>query len=304
MAKRLAASFVNLVHEAMLKSYWRRKALWRFLRHTGVAESFLGTWIEAESKRDFLDRLFAKLADQPRGQDLLLSMARDLARQEAFPDLQGWEDSERKIADARAAVHGVRSALTKIDEQVDDERQRQRTQERFRKHQEEVRRTKQTLESLAGRLNELGLKFGSPGAGYAFQDWFYDLMDFFEVMSRRPYVVSGRQIDGSITISGTTYLVELKFTRDQTGAPDVDTILKKVNDKADNTMGIIVSISGYSGTAISEASGPRTPLLLMDYRHLYLALTGTIAFDEIVDRVRRHASQTGEALLSPDHFGR
>ena len=80
-------------------------------------------------------------------------------------------------------------------------------------------------------------------------------------------------------------------------------MLKKIHDKADNTMGIVVSISGFSETAVSEASGPRTPVLLMDHRHLYLALGGTVTFGEIVERVRRHASQTGEALLGPDRFG-
>jgi peptidoglycan hydrolase CwlO-like protein len=149
------ASFVNLVHEATLKSYWRRKALWRFLRHAGVAESFLATWSAEESKRDFLARLFAKLPDLSGGQNLLLSLARDLAQQESFPDLEGWEDSERKLESARGAVRALRSALAKIDEQVGDERERHRSQERFRKHQEEVRRSKQTLETLTRRLDDL-----------------------------------------------------------------------------------------------------------------------------------------------------
>jgi hypothetical protein len=127
-------------------------------------------------------------------------------------------------------------------------------------------------------------------------------MDFFEVTRRRPYVANERQIDGSITVSGTTYLIELKFTQVQAASPDIDTLLKKVNDKADNTMGIMISISGYSTTAISQASGPRTPLLLFDHRHLYLALVGGQAFGEIVDRVRRHASQTGESYLPPELF--
>jgi len=64
---------------------------------------------------------------------------------------------------------------------------------------------------LAGIARGLGTK----EAGYAFQDWFYRLADFFEVENRKPYVSAGRQIDGSITVEGTTYLVELKFTRDQ-----------------------------------------------------------------------------------------
>lgn len=114
---------------------------------------------------------------------------------------------------------------------------------------------------------------------------------------------NGRQIDGSITISGTTYLVELKFTREQAGAPDIDSLMQKVNDKADNTMGIMVSISGYSSVAVTGASGRKTPLLLIDHRHIYFLLAGSAMLGELVDRVRRHASQTGEALLPPEQFG-
>jgi hypothetical protein len=77
-----------------------------------------------------------------------------------------------------------------------------------------------------------------------------------------------------VTVQGTTYLNELKFTTDQARAPDVDVFYHKVQEKADNTMGIMVSISGYSSTAIDAASGPRTPLLLLDHSHLYLLLTG------------------------------
>ena len=164
--------------------------------------------------------------------------------------------------------------------------------------QRESRRSQQTLEALGARLNELATKIGSQQSGYAFQTWFHDLMDFFEVVNRRSYTVSGRQIDGSITVSGTTYLVELKFTKEQVGATDVDSVLK-IND---STMGIMISMSGYSEVAIREASGRRTPLMLMDHRHVYFALGGAAPFGEIVDRVRRHASQTGEAFLPPEHF--
>ena len=81
MAKRLAASFVTLVHEATLRSYWRRKSLWRFLRQAGIADGSLATWAPEESKRDFLDRLFSRLPDQAKGQETIISLARDLAQQ-------------------------------------------------------------------------------------------------------------------------------------------------------------------------------------------------------------------------------
>lgn len=127
-------------------------------------------------------------------------------------------------------------------------------------------------------------------------------MGFFEIVNRRPYEAQGRQIDGSITVSGTTYLVELKFTVRQADPSDIDILLSKVISKADNTMGIMVSVAGYTSIAIHQASGPRTPLLLLDHGHLYLALRGVAAFSEIVERVRRHASQTGEAHLAASSF--
>jgi len=127
-------------------------------------------------------------------------------------------------------------------------------------------------------------------------------VDFSEIPNRRPYVHAGRQIDGSLTVSGTTYLVELKFTADQAGAPDIDTLYKKVTTKADNTMGIMVSVSGYSAVAKKEASGDRTPLLLMDHGHIYLVLGGIMGLADVIERIRRHASQTGDAYLPANEF--
>ncbi|MNJ61040.1 hypothetical protein D3C77_568090 [compost metagenome] len=143
---------------------------------------------------------------------------------------------------------------------------------------------------------------GTQEGGYAFEDWFYQLLDYCEIPNRRPYKTDGRQIDGSLTHEGTTYLVELKFTKDQSGATDIDSLKAKVNKMADNTMGIMISISGYSNVAISEASGSKTTLIIMDASHLYLFLSGSMAFGEIISRVRRHASQTGEAYLPTSKF--
>jgi hypothetical protein len=97
-------------------------------------------------------------------------------------------------------------------------------------------------------------------------------------------------------------LVELKFTASQAVAPDIDSLRSKVDDKADNTMGIMVSISGYSTVAISQASGRKTTLLLLDAMHLYLFLSGALSLTDVLGRVRRHASQTGEAYLPTNKF--
>jgi hypothetical protein len=103
-------------------------------------------------------------------------------------------------------------------------------------------------------------------------------------------------------LDGTTYLVELKFTAVQAAATDIDSLRAKVDDKADNTMGIMLSISGYSSVAINDASGRQSKILLLDASHLYMFLTGGATFAEIISRVRRNASQTGEAYLPVAKF--
>lgn len=303
MASSLPPHFLELVYDALLKSYWTKKALKIFLRRSHVGESFLSQLDHAETKREWLDRLFPKLERSGRGQALIQQMARSLAEQVRFPDLENREDSDQKTAAAKEAVVSLKTYLGRKDSEKQDEREAGKRRKVGEKQRLKSIRSKADLTKLKEQLDGLGACLGKQQGGYDFQTWFYDLMDYSEVENRHPYVVEGRQIDGSITVDGTTYLVELKFTATQSGAPDIDSLLKKVNDKADNTMGIMVSMSGYSSVAIKEASFSKSPLLLFEHSHLYMVLGGIESFPNILRRVRRHSSQEGQAFLPTTKFG-
>ena len=303
MPAKITPRLIELTYEAALSSFWRKNALRKFLRGTHLAESFLATWAEGESKREFLDRAFEKLQRTDRGKSVIFQMARSLSEQTTFPDLRTWEDSSEKIAAASRAVAELKQYLRKQDEEIRSDREREDAKQRAQEERARIRRALTDKESLQSRLDKLHSEVGTQKGGYAFQDWFYDFLDFCEIENRRPYNSGGRQIDGSLTFEGTTYLVELKFTADQSDATDIDSLKAKVKSKADNTMGIMVSISGYSSVAISEASGPRALLLLFDAQHIYLCLAGVLSFGDILSRVRRHASQTGESYLPVTNFG-
>lgn len=303
MAAKITPRLIELTYEAALKSFWRKEALRKFLRSSHVTESHIATWSDDQSKRDFLDVTFQKLQTTDRGKAVIFDMARALSEQSTFPDLRNWEDSGQKIADAAKAVAELKEYLRKQDEEIRTEREREDAKARAREDRARMQRSLTDKAKLQERLDRLHPLVGTQEGGYAFQDWFYDVLDFCEIQNRRPYTSGGRQIDGSLTLDGTTYLVELKFTGSQADATDIDSLRAKVDDKADNTMGIMVSISGYSSVAISQASGRKTALLLLDAMHLYLFLSGTLSFSDVVLRVRRHASQTGEAYLPASKFG-
>jgi hypothetical protein len=302
MKSKLTPYYLELIYEAALKSFWRKTALRKFLRECHVSENFLATWAEDESKRGLLDRLFEKATKSDSGRQCLLSMANYLMEQQSFPDLKNWEDSDAKIREAHEAVQKLRRYHEQQEQEIASEEEKQKSREEFRKRQEQISRSQQTLQKLSERLNELGKQLGTQQAGYDFQSWFYDLVQFSEIDHRRPYMHGERQIDGSLTHDGTTYLSELKFTTSQVGPVEIGDFYRKVSSKADNTMGIMVSISGFTSAAIKEASGEKTPLLLMDHSHLYFVLSGIMGMKEVIERIRRHASQTAEAYLPTSLF--
>lgn len=297
MAEKLPSHFVELVQDALLKSYWRRKAFRNVLRRNGVAEAFLDGWAEDESKRQLLDRLIPALERAERGHIVIKQLAVHLADQAAFPDLMGWADEKEKVASAKAAVAALKIYIERERSNAEVEAARVAIREEAARQRAEKVASQQDLTKLQVQLTELHSQAGTQAGGYAFEKWFYDFVKFFDVDHRPPYKADERQIDGSVTIDGTTYLVELKFTANQTGTGDIDSFMAKVNSKADNTMGLFVSMAGYSSVAISQASKPKTPLLLLDASHVFLSLQGLWDFPELVSRVRQHASQTSEAYL-------
>jgi hypothetical protein len=298
VTKVVSPHLKSLIFDALLASFWRKPALQRFIRGCGVSGQFAATLGSGETKRSFLERLFSELEGNPKESAFLIKLANALAEQNAFPDLHGWEDTDAKLQAAQRSVRVLREHLRAAGVDCDTETRRARSLERERSLLETQHLARKRFDDLKSRLADLATRLGSQKAGYEFQNWFYDLMALHEVTCRRPYVVDGRQLDGTVTIEGTTYIVELKFTQEQAGAPDTDSLAQKVSRKADNTMGIMVSMSGYSTTAKSDASGPGTKLLLLDYGHVNLALEG-YDFLEMVSRIRRHASQTGRAYLEP-----
>ena len=289
--------------DAALKAYWYKAGFRTFLRGSGISEALISSWAGDESKRDFLGRLFAQVQNSEAGIRVVDAMADALLDQASYPDLEGLENSESRIAAAKRAQGELRRYREAGRRKTESARESAESKKRFIQHQEAAALGRQSLEKLGGRLSEIAKGIGTQRAGYEFQAWFYDLVEYFEIQHRRPYSADGRQIDGSITIDGTTYLVELKFERSQCDAVAVDSLKSKVRSKADNTMGIMVAMSGFSSTAVAGASEAQTPLLLLDHNHLYLALHSGTRLDEVVRRVRRHASQTGKAYLAPADFG-
>jgi hypothetical protein len=65
----------------------------------------------------------------------------------------------------------------------------------------------------------------------------------------------------------------------------------------DNTLGLFLSVNGFSPDGITAHSLGRKVVLLMDGSDVMAVLDGRIEFPELLKRKRRHAAQTGEIYI-------
>ena len=120
MPDTLPPHFLELIADALLHSFWRKNALRAFLRRMGIKDSFVATWHSDETKRDFIYRMFPPLEASEKGRGVLRAMARELADQLKFPDLENWEDSAQKKARAAEAVIALKTYLKRQKKEVED----------------------------------------------------------------------------------------------------------------------------------------------------------------------------------------
>lgn len=125
----------------------------------------------------------------------------------------------------------------------------------------------------------------------------YDTFELFDLDPKASFRVRSEQIDGSFTFEGTDYLFEAKWEDTPTSRGELDEFGAKVSRKLENTLGLFLSINGFSDNVISALSGIGAPIILMDGADLMAVLEGRIDLVTMLLRKRRHASQTGEIYL-------
>jgi LPS O-antigen subunit length determinant protein (WzzB/FepE family) len=197
MPSGLPPHFIDLVQDALLKSFWTKKALRNFLRRSRISENFFARIDHEDTKRMWLDSLFPTLEATERGHAVIQQMAMSLADQTTFPDLLNREDSAVKVGAAEVAITSLREYLARKDEDWESEKEIARKRQVAAERRQSALRSQADLAKLKDRLDGLCTRLGTQKAGYDFQEWFYDLMTYFDVDNRRPYVAAGRQIDGS-----------------------------------------------------------------------------------------------------------
>ena len=214
-----------------------------------------------------------------------------------FPHLARLEDGALRVAEAKAAYHAVRSVVDEYSELAAARESARREAEEARARQDELRLHNSRLDVLRIQFLEMAGSSVDPQArGYAFERFLNDLFELWDLNPRAAYSIEHEQVDGAFTFRTDDYILEARWRAQPLQPRDLHDFRAKVDGKARNTLGLCVSISGFTQGAIAQHSRSQTPLILMDGTDLMPILEGRIEFTEVLERKRRHAAETGNPM--------
>jgi hypothetical protein len=299
MAKSITPVAINALKEALTNIYWYKADLRSFLLDVLSDSSIVYSidW-DTEYKRGIVTKVVTFLSNHEEiFQNDLLRLMSEVVKMDDFHHLESLDDGKAKAKKAKQSVE----ALKKYFEQHGGLSDKQKEiEERRRNAYEESLKNKairDNLEVLKGQYYDLIKETDTHKRGYALEKLAKDIFELFDLDPKASFRIQGEQIDGAFSFEGTDYLFEGKWQKDLIDAAILDAFKGKLSRKLDNTLGLFLSINGYSEDAVKIHSAGRGMMILMDGNDVMAVLEGRIDFVQLLLRKRRCAAQTGNIYL-------
>ena len=299
MNQRLSPAAVNALKDALCHIYWYKNDLRSFLEACIMDKRVIAQINWNNYKRQIVSDIIDVLcSDQEKYLGDLRRLFSEVLKMKSFNHLERLEDGKRKAEQARLAVVTLRELVESNDKKTEEEEEIARKR---KEAMEKLTSNQAILEKLEGIKQEYtALVFSKEyqKRGYQLEKILYDIFSLFDLDPKASFKNIGEQIDGAFSLEGTDYLFEAKWQNQKTDTQDLDAFSGKIKRKLDNTLGLFLSINGYSDDAIKIHSTGRSTTLLMDGMDLMAVLEGRIDFVSMIIRKRRHAAHTGEIYLT------
>ncbi|HDR4694084.1 restriction endonuclease [Bacillus cereus] len=296
--KVVSPAAINALKESLTSIYWFKKDLKSYLFHSLSEPEILNRLDWDDYKRNVVSNLIDYLAsNQEKYKDVLLFLMSDIVKMKDFSHLARLEDGKEKVKVAIESVKALEKLYKSHDSLVIEQK---RIVER-RMMAQVQRKQKQAVNEKINELNNKYLKLltsvDAHSRGYELETIVKQLFVLYDLDPKSSFRVQGEQIDGAFTFDNTDYLFEAKWRKELTGVQELDTFSSKIARKLDNTLGLFLSINGFSETAVVTHSAGRKNMILMDGSDLMAVLERRIDLVQLLSLKRRHASQTGNIYL-------
>lgn len=115
---------------------------------------------------------------------------------------------------------------------------------------------------------------------------------------RSSFKPAGEEIDGSFELGGRVFLLEAKWRNLSTPASDLLAFKGKVDGKLSGTLGVFITMSGYSPKSVEALTkGKEINLILFSPEDFSRIVRGEITFSEAMKQKLRYAAEEGSPFL-------
>lgn len=214
----------------------------------------------------------------------------------AFPHLARLDEGADKVAAAQVALRQLKR-MTEQYSQLAADRERLRTEFEERSSGAHARRSHEAaLQDLYHRFLEMHGSTNPQQRGRDFEAFLNELFRLWDLNPRAAYDLDHEQIDGAFTFRTDDYLLEARWWAEPLQPKELNDFKVKIDGKARNTLGLCVAVGGFTAGSMEMHSRSQSPLVLMDGTDLMPILEGRIGLDEVLERKRRHAAETGNVM--------
>jgi hypothetical protein len=294
--QKISTQALIALKDALANVYWRKKELRQFIELTMENPYIVSTidWQENpkyESVSQLIDRMAAR---QDMYLNDLLKLLQETSNINDFSHLKYWDDKGDLTKRAKGAVEKLRAQTKGYFDTM------QELNKAAEKRVENIEKVKQTisfgekLEDLKRQFLDLAISTDAQKRGFHLEKILNELFHLFDMFPKAAFKITGEQIDGSFTFDNDDYILEAKWQKAQINAGDLYKFGGKISGKLKNTLGLFISLDGYSNECTETGSSIVKSMILMDGQDLMMVLDGRIKLNEMIFIKRRHASDTGE----------
>ena len=130
--------------------------------------------------------------------------------------------------------------------------------------------------------------------GYDFEKALQSMLREAKLSPRTSYKAKGEQIDGSFLYGSQVFLLEAKWHTEPLPASEVGAFQNKVDGKLLGTLGIFLSISGYSNDAAETISrGKKINVIMFNGSDVEASMNRNIGFVKVLQEKLRMAAEEG-----------
>lgn len=148
-----------------------------------------------------------------------------------------------------------------------------------------------------GQLRELPVDKAS-ARGQRFNHFLAELLQSWGIKASSSIRASG-EIDVGFELEGQRFVVEAKWEQKRTDTGPIAKLQKRLRQRLGGTIGLFVSMSGYTEDALNDLKeGEQLAVLCLSREHFEAMLSGFVPPNELLSELVTRAALRGEAYVS------